>query len=136
MTTSAGMSENWWCETAKVFACPSETAGKTLRLTRVFGCVAPSAESQRDSATKPRHLRCTVNRFFIFLFTGFGGLGDRGREERVALFLETGQVAGFIIGLTVPPHAPDDTLPLVGQLTDGFMVAHFLAKLRIAGRCP
>src|SRR5258708_35600311 len=37
--------------------CKSESAGKPLLLTRIFECVAPSAESQRDSATKPRVAR-------------------------------------------------------------------------------
>ena len=35
----------------------SEGAGKLLLLTHIFECVAPSAESQRDSATKPRVAR-------------------------------------------------------------------------------
>ena len=34
-----------------------EGAGKPLLLTRIFECVAPGAESQRDSATKPRVAR-------------------------------------------------------------------------------
>src|SRR6185436_12479683 len=35
----------------------TESAGKPLLLARSFECVAPSAESQRDSATKPRVAR-------------------------------------------------------------------------------
>src|SRR5882724_195657 len=35
----------------------SDGAGKPLLLTHIFECVAPSAESQRDSATKPRVAR-------------------------------------------------------------------------------
>src|SRR5689334_2011425 len=35
----------------------SKSAGKPLLLTRILECVAPSAESQRDSATKPRVAR-------------------------------------------------------------------------------
>src|SRR5258708_29649636 len=35
----------------------SEGAGKRLLLTHIFECVARSAESQRDSATKPRVAR-------------------------------------------------------------------------------
>src|SRR5712691_1654511 len=34
-----------------------ESDGKPLLLTCIFECVAPSAESQRDSATKPRVAR-------------------------------------------------------------------------------
>src|SRR6266576_3902103 len=34
-----------------------ESAGEPLLLTRIFECVAPNAESQRDSATKPRVAR-------------------------------------------------------------------------------
>src|SRR5438093_273339 len=36
---------------------PCESAGKPLLLTRIFECIVPSAESQRDSATKPRVAR-------------------------------------------------------------------------------
>src|SRR5258707_7170786 len=35
----------------------SESAGRPLLLTRILECVAPSAESQRDSATEPRVAR-------------------------------------------------------------------------------
>src|SRR2546427_9493205 len=82
--------------------------------------------SQRDGIIQPRHLRYSGKRFFIVLFTGF----DRWcGEEFVAAFLEGSQIACFIIGLAVLPHAPDDALPFIGQLADRFVMVHFFCEI-------
>src|SRR5438477_8448225 len=85
---------------------------------------------------QPRHLRYSVKRFLILLFTGFEGLDRLSREEFVALFLEHGQVARFIIGLAVLPHSPDDALPFIGQFADRFVMVHFLSEFLITEACP
>src|ERR1035441_2748466 len=53
-----------------------------------------------------------------------------------AIALQGFDVASFVIRLPLLPHSPNDPLPLVGQLSDCFMMAHAFAQLVVTAARP
>src|SRR6266568_3829791 len=104
------------------------------RVRGTFGGIASGSPNRdprrvRSRFSSPRSERGETSevvrqRIFHFLLTVLSRFHDQPGVGFQAPLLKSAYVAGLVVRLPFLPHSPHDPLPLVGQLSHRFVVAH------------